>query len=173
MRESCLPQSTETSRDTKWTLRGRREVDEQMDGFEPSDGQEVGVNGRARGVDLPVSSDAEVRPKVGRRRFSTAYKQRIVTEAEQCGPGQVGALLRREGLYSSHLTKWRRQLATPRPRGKGTNAPEELRLAQQQLAKVERENRRLRQRLERAETIIEVQKKLSALLQAAPPEGEH
>jgi transposase-like protein len=135
----------------------------------------IGHNGRLHGVDLPVAPDPEVRPQRSRRRFTAAYKQRIVAEAERCAPGELGALLRREGLYSSHLTKWRRQLAagtlgTP---GKRAGTPDELRAALQRVAKAERENRRLRQRLERAETIIDVQKKLSSLLQTPPPEVEH
>lgn len=120
-----------------------------------------------------IAPDAEVTPG-GRRRFSAGYKQRIVAEAERCGPGGVGALLRREGLYSSHLTKWRREFADGAPGGRGKRAAagDELRAARQQLAKAERENRRLRHRLEQAETIITVQKKLCSLLQAEPPGAE-
>ena len=70
------------------------------------------VRGEGQSQPAPVSApDPEVRPKGGRRRFTTEYKLRILKEAEECGPGGVGALLRREGLYSSHLTVWRRQLA--------------------------------------------------------------
>lgn len=126
-----------------------------------------GLNGQARGVTLPVGPDPEVRPK-GRRRFTAAFKLRILEQAERCGAGELGALLRREGLYSSHLTQWRRQRAagTLSTAGKQAGTPtEELRTALQQVVKVERENRRLRQQLDRAETIIAVQKKLSSLLQ--------
>lgn len=56
-------------------------------------------------------SDTELRPHTGRRRFTVAYKLRILEQAEACAPGELGAPLRREGLYSSHLTKWRRQRA--------------------------------------------------------------
>lgn len=140
-----------------------------------SEGLSSGQNGQVHGVQLPVAPDPEVRPQAARRRFTAAYKQRILAEAGRCAPGELGALLRREGLYSSHLTKWRRQLATGAlgSGGKRPGRPDELRDALQHLAKAERENRRLRQRLERAEIVIEVQKKLSSLLQTPPPEGEH
>jgi len=131
-----------------------------------------GLHGQSRGVRLPVGPDPEVRPK-GRRRFTAAFKLRILEQAERCAPGELGALLRREGLYSSHLTKWRQQRATGTlsVAGKRAATPEDLRLALQQLAKVERENRRLRQQLDRAETIISVQKKLASLLQLGSPEA--
>jgi len=132
-------------------------------------------NGPVPGVNLPVGPDPEVQPRAGRRRFSAAYKRRIVAEAERCAPGEIGVLLRREGLYSSHLTKWRREFAAGAVDASGHRAPgkEELREARQRLAKAERENHRLREQLDRAETIIAVQKKLSALLQIGPPEDGH
>ena len=138
-----------------------------MDGEGLPAGQAVVGNGHAAGIELPVGPDPEVRPQTGRRRFTAAYKQRIVAEADRCAHGGIGALLRREGLYSSHLTKWRREFNDG---GKRAPAKEELQLARQRLAKVERENQRLRQQLDRAETIISVQKKLSALLQIGLPE---
>ena len=117
----------------------------------------------------PPASDPEVLEKPKRRRFTAQYKQQILDEAAQCtAPGEIGALLRREGLYSSHLTTWRRQhdsgaLAglTPHQRGRKANprAAEARRLAE-----LEQENERLRQQLQQAQTIIEVQKKLSSLL---------
>ncbi len=106
--------------------------------------------------------DPQVVPKAERRRFSAEYKQRILTEADRCsGPGQIGALLRREGLYSSHLTTWRRQreqgvLNQKRGRKPDPHAAE--------IKRLEHENERLRLRLERAERIIDVQKKLAQLL---------
>lgn len=144
-----------------------------MDGEGLPGGQAVVANGPAAGIELPAGPDPEVRPQTGRRRFTAAYKQRIVAEAERCAPGGIGALLRREGLYSSHLTKWRREFAAAVD-GSGKRAPakEELRLARQRLVKVERENQQLRQKLERANTIITVQKKLSALLEIGLPEDE-
>jgi len=112
--------------------------------------------------------DPEVTEKTQRRQFSAAYKQQILTEAERCTEGgQIGALLRREGLYSSHLSKWRRQqeqALMARQRGrKGTAAAAQA----ERLAHLERDNQRLREQLEQAQAIIDMQKKLSELL--APP----
>jgi transposase len=119
----------------------------------------------------PPLPDPEVPAKATRRRFTAAYKLRILEQAEQCAPGELGALLRREGLYSSHLTKWRAQRAAGRLQGrKQTAGKVELDAALKRVAAVERENRRLRQRLERAETVISVQKKLSSLLGLDPQE---
>ncbi len=93
--------------------------------------------------------ETEVVARPRRRRFTAAYKLRILEEADRCTrPGETGALLRREGLYSSSLTTWRRQ----RERGQLQDQP----LAQE-MAKLRRENRRLRQQLERAEAVIDVQ----------------
>lgn len=117
--------------------------------------------------------DTEVTAKAVRRQFSAAYKLRILQEAEVCSKGEVGALLRREGLYSSHLTTWRRQQAagqlaglTPRPRGPKPNPEAE------ELKKLRKENERLQRRLQQAEAIIEAQKKLSQLLGLNPMEEE-
>jgi transposase-like protein len=122
-------------------------------------------------VEVP---DPEVVPQAKRRQFSAKYKLRILTEADQCiQRGEIGALLRREGLYSSHLTTWRRQrergqLAglTPKKRGHKPD-PQAV-----ELARVQRENERLKARLGQAETIIEVQKKLSQMLGLAPAEKD-
>ena len=108
--------------------------------------------------------DPEVPEKARRRRFEAAYKLRILEEAYRAtDPGAVGALLRREGLYSSHLTSWRRQrdegsLAGLSPRRRGRKAKRKDPLAKE-LDKLRRENRHLAERLRQAETIIEVQKK--------------
>lgn len=108
--------------------------------------------------------NAEVLPRAQRRRFSADYKRRILHEADQCRqPGQIGALLRREGLYSSHLSCWRQQrergeLGTL-PRGKTAADP-----AVKEVARLQREVTRLQGRLEKAEKIIVVQKKLCDLL---------
>ena len=106
--------------------------------------------------------DPQVVPKAERRRFSSEYKQRILAEADLCTEkGQIGALLRREGLYSSHLTTWRRQReqgALGRKRGRKPD-PQAA-----EIKRLEQENERLRLRLERAEHIIDVQKKLAQLL---------
>jgi len=109
--------------------------------------------------------------KAARRRFTAEYKLRIVREAERCtSPGAIGALLRREGLYSSHLSNWREQQAQslePKRRGrKPTANPLAARVAQ-----LERENARLQAKLEKAEIIIDVQKKVAALLATDPDNG--
>lgn len=104
--------------------------------------------------------DPEVVLRARRRHFSAKYKLRILAEADQCTQrGEIGALLRREGLYSSHLTTWRRQrergqLAgmTPKKRGRKPD-PQAAKVA-----RLQRENERLKARLQQAETIIEVQK---------------
>jgi transposase-like protein len=104
-----------------------------------------------------------------RRRFTAEYKLRILREADRCSqPGQLGTLLRREGLYSSHLTNWRQQrddgtLAGLAPKRRGrkpeANAPW---VAEHQ--RLKRENQRLVAKLRQAEAIIKVQKKLSEVL---------
>lgn len=118
----------------------------------------------ANGTAPPAESGAtEVVPKAKRRTFSAVYKQQILQEADRCGQsGQLGALLRREGLYSSHLTCWRRQ----RDRGElGTKKRGQKADPQaQEVARLQRQNARLQTKLDQAETIIEVQKKLCDLL---------
>ena len=113
-----------------------------------------------------------------RRRFTAEYKLRVLRDADACTePGQLGALLRRESLYSSHLTAWRKQrdegtLAglTPKRRGRKAN-PDAPVIAENE--RLKRENQRLAAKLRQAETIIEVQKKLSEILgiPLPPPEG--
>jgi len=118
------------------------------------------------GTQTTARPDPEVRPKAQRRQFTAEYKQRILDEANACTtPSQRGALVRREGLYSSHLTTWRRQrvhgiLDGLAPKKRGVK-PDPLALENAQLRC---EITHLEQQLQRAETIIEVQKKLSQLL---------
>jgi transposase-like protein len=110
-----------------------------------------------------------VATRAQRRRFTAEYKRRIVREADRCTkPGEIGALLRREGLYSSHLTTWRAardrgelEGLSPKQRGpKVTPAdPRDKKIAEQ-----ERELGRWKQRAERAEALVELQKKVAALL---------
>jgi transposase-like protein len=110
--------------------------------------------------------DPEVAERAARRRFTAEYKLGILRQADACaGTGELGALLRREGLYSSHLTTWRRQreqgslaALTPKKRGRPAVPPSPL---ARRVAELEGENTRLSQRLRQAETIIAVQKKLS------------
>jgi transposase-like protein len=126
-----------------------------------------------RSVRLP---DPEVVPKAKRRQFTAKYKLRILEEADRCTErGQIGELLRREGLYSSHLSKWR-QLRTrgqlqglaPKKRGRKGQDPSVA-----ELARLRRENKRLRAQLEQAEIIIDVQKKLAQLLGPNTDETEN
>jgi len=119
-------------------------------------------------------ANAEVRERPTRRRFSAPYKLRVLREADACtASGQLGALLRREGLYSSHLAAWRKQRddgafdALSRPRGRKPVDP-----AAADLARLRRENAQLQRRLEVAETIIAVQKKVSLLLGIALADTE-
>jgi len=115
---------------------------------------------------VAVAIDPEVIPKAERRRFAAAYKLRILSEADACTQrGELGALLRREGLYRSHLDKWREQrcrgvLQALAPQKRGPKPEPQA----AEIVRLRRENARLQQRLQQAETIIEVQKKLSALL---------
>ncbi len=118
--------------------------------------------------------DPAVPEKPVRRRFTAEYKLRLLRDADACAePGQLGALLRREGLYSSHLTAWRKlrdegTLAglTPRRRGRKAN-PDAPVIAENE--RLKRENQRLAAKLRQAETIIEVQKKLSEILRIPLP----
>lgn len=109
--------------------------------------------------------DPEVTASTSRRRFTTAYKQRILREAEACrGTGQIAALLRREGLYSSHLAAWRKQL-TDDPKRRGRKPTDPALAAQiEQVRKLQKENAQLGRRLAQAEAIIDIQKKVAALL---------
>src|SRR5512138_3364884 len=112
--------------------------------------------------------DPEVLPKAKRRTFTSAEKLRILAEADACrDPGEIGALLRREGLYRSHLSKWRRlrargQLAGPPTPKRGRPTTHDPRA--DEVARLQRENQQLRTRLEQAELISEAQKKLAQLL---------
>ena len=119
--------------------------------------------------------DPEVVPKAKRRQFTAKYKLRILKEADRCTErGQIGELLRREGLYSSHLSKWRQQRArgllqglAPKKCGRKGQDPTVA-----ELARLRRENERLHVQLEQAEIIIDVQKKLATLLGLTTNETE-
>jgi transposase-like protein len=123
------------------------------------------------GVVVPggVVNDVEVLTKATRRRFSAEYKLRILREAEACRqPGEIGALLRREGLYSSNVTTWRAQRErgellglTPKRRGPAPKAKNPL---APKVAALEREVAHQTARAERAEALVELQKKVAELL---------
>ena len=116
-------------------------------------------------------TETEVVPKAKRRQHTAEYKLRILGELDKCtGKGEVGAILRREGLYSSLISKWREQREQGSLNGLGgqrrgpkvdPNAAE--------LARLQRENKRLKEKLERAELIIDVQKKVARLIGETPP----
>lgn len=113
--------------------------------------------------------DPEVLARPARRRFPAAYKLRILQDADRCRDTQgIGSLLRREGLYSSHLSKWRQQreegslsALTPRKRGRPAEKPHPDTL---RLAESERRNKHLERRLKQAEALLELQKKVSEIL---------
>jgi len=127
----------------------------------------------------PVNPSPEVLEKPVRRRFAVEYKVGILAEADACTEtGQLGELLRREGLYSSHLSNWRRQRdegvlvgLTPKRRGRRSK-PKNL-LADEN-EHLRRENGRLKEKLRQAELIIDVQKKVSEMLSIPlkSPDGE-
>ena len=135
---------------------------------------------RATGISSTVASsfspgidpvpEPEVLEKPIRRKFTADYKLKIVHEAASCTiPGQIGSLLRREGLYSSHLTYWRHQAhlgtlqaLSPKKRGPRKQKPNPL---VQKVAQLEKEKQRLAAKLKQAEIIIEVQKKISEIME--------
>jgi transposase len=131
------------------------------------------------GANNPAAPDPEVLAKPPRRRFTPAYKARIVEEAQRCTEsGQIGALLRREGLYSSALTQWRRQyqsgaLQALKDDKRGRRRTRDAR--DQELERLHRENERLNKKLRQTELIIEIQKKVAAMLGnpiETPPNSE-
>ena len=132
---------------------------------------QVGYNGTVS----DMAPETQVVPRPERRRFTVSYKLRILQEADACkASGQIGALLRREGLYSSNLSAWRRQrergeLDALSHRKRGPKVDETAR----RIEKLERENARLLKKLDQAETIIDVQKKLSTLLGLTDPEPKY
>jgi transposase len=124
---------------------------------------ETGDNG-ARSLE-----EVEVVAKVERRRFTAEYKQKILREADRCKqPGEMGALLRREGLYWSYLTSWRKQRERGELAGLSVNKRGPKRREKNPLAErvreLERDNVRLKRRAERAEGLVELQKKVSEIL---------
>jgi hypothetical protein len=148
-----------------------------MESF-PEMTSKVGTLVRAAGIEDPgrVSGagrerpDPEVPERARRRTFTAKYKLEILAAYAAAPDGEKGALLRREGLYSSHLAAWRAaqargELANEGSKRRGPQAktsPREVK----RILQLERENRRWRARAERAEALVEVQKKLSALLHA-------
>ena len=116
-------------------------------------------------MDDGETPDLEVSPRATRRRFAAGYKARILAEYERLPDGEKGALLRREGLYSSLISEWRKQAAAGAVEGlsnkRGRSGPD---ARDRRIAALEADNDRLGQRLGTAEKVIEVQGKVSALL---------
>ena len=131
----------------------------------------IPINGNFQGP------DPEVVENKARRRFTAQYKLRILEEADACTkPGEIGVLLRREGLYSSNLTSWRKQrdegqlqALAPKKRGRKRKPKNPL---TDRVAQLERKNRRLEHELKQARTIIEVQKKISDILGIPQPDTD-
>jgi len=128
--------------------------------------------------EVQLAQETEVLAKARRRRFTAAEKLRVLREADRCSkPGEVSALLRREGLYSSHLSTWREarrrgELAGLTPRARGPKAkPVDPR--DKKLVEAGREITRLQARLERAEGLIELQKTVAQLLGNPLPNDEN
>ncbi len=123
----------------------------------------------ARGEVAVVTEDVQVAAKPRRRTYTAEYKRRILKEADACtAPGAIGALLRREGLYSSLLVEWRRargrgELAALAPKKRGRKpAPVDPR--DRKIAELERQLAQMTGRAERAEVLVDAQKNLAALL---------
>jgi len=148
-------------------------------GGERSEPELPGGGATSAAAEAPKSArpDPEVLPQAKRRRYSAKYKLEILKKTDALAEsGEVGALLRREGLYYSHLRTWRRQreegsLAGLAPKKRGPK-PDPDREVRQRIAQLEKENRRLADRLEKAELIIDVQKKISRILGIEQPPYE-
>jgi transposase len=118
---------------------------------------------------VAMTEDVQVAAKPRRRTYTAEYKRRILKEADACTtPGAIGALLRREGLYSSHLVEWRRargrgELAALTPKKRGRK-PVPIDPRERKIAELERQLAQMSGRAERAEALVEAQKNLAALL---------
>ena len=125
-----------------------------------------------------LTPDPEVAAKGQRRRFTAEYKRQILAEVDRCKkPGELAALLRREGLYSSHIASWRRARdrgelasgASPRKRGP---KPKPVDASAKRIAELERDLAKMKARAERAELLVEAQKKMAALLESLQRDDE-
>jgi transposase len=112
--------------------------------------------------------------KATRRRFSAEYKLRILDEADQCSKhGELGLLLRREGLYSSHIAEWRRWRRRHQPQHPESKKPPTDSQMKHELARVQRENVRLQLKLEHAEKLLSLQKRLADMMEAIEAPGSN
>ena len=116
-----------------------------------------------KGQGEPAEGNPEVIPGPRYRKFSREYKLGILAEAAQCERGELGALLRREGLYHSTLGKWRQQQAAGQLEKATAKEGQEASL-KEEVARLKQEKARLEAKLARAEAVIAVQKKLSEVL---------
>ena len=149
---------------------------DQQSSWHPSPEGDLERSGKSPSGESPAVPDPEVSPRAKRRTFSAKYKLRIVEEAKRCSAGELGALLRREGIYSSHLANWRKlyergalKELRDSKRGRKKDPKRESRL---ELERLQREIEKLRKKLWQAEKIIEVQKKLAVALDALRLEEE-
>ena len=141
-------------------------------GDERSEAARSGGSSTIERPPVPAGPDAhpdpEVRAHRPRRRFTSQYKLEILRKADACAqPGGVAALLRKEGLYSSHLVTWRRQrLAglTPKQQGRKRTADPRVKQLEREKTSLESDKRRLERRLQQAEAIIDFPKKVAQLL---------
>jgi transposase-like protein len=143
--------------DTEWSGGERSEAPR-------SGGASMVERGSAGSEEKVPDPEVVARPK--RRQFTAEYKLRVLREADACkGPGEIGALLRREGLYSSHLVLWRRQREeAAHTQLKSRKRGPKPKVQDPRVKALERENARLQRRLKHAETIIEIQKKAAELM---------
>jgi hypothetical protein len=136
---------------------------------EGTGGERSEPTGPAGGTIGAARPEPEVLEKATRRTFTADYKRYVLRQADACkGSGEVGAFLRREGLYSSHLTSWRRQrergeIEGLAPKKRGHKRHREM-VPVQEVERLQRENQKLRWRVEQAELIIDIQKKASEML---------
>jgi len=153
---------------------GHDEAAKRSEGSEPSRSEAASSSRGGADSLTPVVPDPEIPDKAKRRTFTAEYKARILEETDKAPPGEIGAILRREGLYSSHLVTWRRdrerggvEALAPKQRG-----PQPKRTpAEKEVEKLQRENARLQEELRKARLIIDVQKKLARML-GSPIEDE-
>lgn len=125
-------------------------------------------------VDREPAPNPEVPARAIRRSFPASYKLEILERADRCiGEGEIGKLLRKEGLYSSHLSAWRKQRERGALQALGNKRGRKAKPVDPEKVRLERENAQLRRKLAQAEQIIEIQKKLSSLLGVAPSSNEN
>lgn len=118
-----------------------------------------------------VLKSAEVLEKPSRRRYTREYKERMISEADRCtSPGELGGLVRREGLYTGAIARWRKELQESTL--SSSKKPQRKETPSQEIARLKRQNARLEEKLRQAELIIDVQKKVSEMIQTRSPEKD-